>query len=55
VLFYEPEIGVQLRERHALQKDLRLAIDRGEFLLHYQPQKKMSGETIGFPRCVSLA
>jgi diguanylate cyclase (GGDEF)-like protein len=52
VLFYEPEIGVRLRERHSLQKDLRFAIDRGEFLLHYQPQKKMSGETIGFEALV---
>jgi diguanylate cyclase (GGDEF)-like protein/PAS domain S-box-containing protein len=47
-LFFEPEMGARLRERHALQEDLRSAIDRGELLLHYQPQVKMSGETIGF-------
>jgi EAL domain-containing protein (putative c-di-GMP-specific phosphodiesterase class I) len=31
-----------------VQEDLRSAIDRGELLLHYQPQLEMSGETIGF-------
>jgi EAL domain-containing protein (putative c-di-GMP-specific phosphodiesterase class I) len=47
-MFFEPEMSARLRERHALQEDLRSAIDRGELLLHYQPQVKMSGETIGF-------
>ena len=51
-LFFEPEMGARLRERHALQEDLRSAIDRGELLLHYQPQMKMSGETIGFEALV---
>ena len=51
-LFFEPEMGARLRERHALQEDLRSAIDRGELLLHYQPQKKISGETIGFEALV---
>jgi EAL domain-containing protein (putative c-di-GMP-specific phosphodiesterase class I) len=51
-LFFESEMGARLRERHALQEDLRSAIDRGELLLHYQPQKKMSGETIGFEALV---
>lgn len=48
VMFYQPEIGDRLRERRAIQEDLRSAIDRGELLLHYQPQMRMSGETIGF-------
>lgn len=47
-LFYDPEMGVRLRERHALQEDLRSAIVHDELLLHYQPQMKMSGETVGF-------
>ena len=51
-LFYEPQMGVRLRERNAMQEDLRSAIDRGELLLHYQPQMKMSGETIGFEALV---
>ena len=52
VMFFEPEMGFRLRERHALREDLRSAINRGELLLHYQPQKKMSGETIGFEALV---
>jgi diguanylate cyclase (GGDEF)-like protein/PAS domain S-box-containing protein len=51
-LFYEAEMGDRLRERHAMQEDLRLAIDRGELLLHYQPQLKMSGEIVGFEALV---
>lgn len=46
--FFEPERDMRLRERLALQNDLRLAIDRGELFLHYQPQLRMAGETIGF-------
>jgi EAL domain-containing protein (putative c-di-GMP-specific phosphodiesterase class I) len=48
VRFFEPEMDRRLRERLALQNDLRLAIDRGELFLHYQPQVRMAGETIGF-------
>jgi diguanylate cyclase (GGDEF)-like protein/PAS domain S-box-containing protein len=47
-LFFEPEMSDRLHERYILQEDLRLAIGRGELLLHYQPQVKMSGETVGF-------
>jgi diguanylate cyclase (GGDEF)-like protein/PAS domain S-box-containing protein len=48
LLFYDAEMGEVLRERRALQDDLRTAIQRDELLLYYQPQKKMSGETVGF-------
>jgi diguanylate cyclase (GGDEF)-like protein/PAS domain S-box-containing protein len=48
VLFFQPEMGTQLQERHDLQRDLRLALDRGELLLHYQPQFRITGEPIGF-------
>ncbi|HVI11390.1 MAG TPA: EAL domain-containing protein [Pseudolabrys sp.] len=48
VVFFEPEMSARLRERHALQQDLRSAIARGELLLHYQPQVRMTGEMIGF-------
>jgi EAL domain-containing protein (putative c-di-GMP-specific phosphodiesterase class I) len=51
-LFFEPEMGERLAARLALQEDLRSAIDSGELLLHYQPQMKMSGETIGFEALV---
>jgi diguanylate cyclase (GGDEF)-like protein/PAS domain S-box-containing protein len=46
--FFEAEMAVRLRERAALQADLRLAIQHNELLLHYQPQLKMTGEITGF-------
>ncbi|MBI3704781.1 MAG: EAL domain-containing protein [Rhizobiales bacterium] len=48
ILFFEPSMSIRLGERLALQGALRTAIARGELLLHYQPQVRMSGETIGF-------
>ena len=48
VIFYEPAMGEQLRERRALQDELRTAIGRDELLLHYQPQKTMVGKAVGF-------
>jgi diguanylate cyclase (GGDEF)-like protein/PAS domain S-box-containing protein len=51
-LFYESELGNRMRERQAMQEDLRSAIDRGELLLHYQPQVTMSGKTVGFEALV---
>jgi diguanylate cyclase (GGDEF)-like protein/PAS domain S-box-containing protein len=47
-VFFQPEMGVQRQERHNMQHDLRLAIDRGELLLHYQPQFQVTGKAIGF-------
>lgn len=47
-LFFQAEMGVAQQERHDLQKDLKLALDRGELLLHYQPQFRITGEAIGF-------
>ena len=48
VLFFRPEMGAALQERHDLQHDLRQAIDRNELQLHYQPQFKITGEAVGF-------
>jgi diguanylate cyclase (GGDEF)-like protein/PAS domain S-box-containing protein len=48
VRFFEAELSVRLRERRALQEDLRYAVDRGQLHLHYQPQEKMSGAVVGF-------
>lgn len=53
VRFFEAELGARLRDRRDLQKDIKLAITRGEFFLHYQPQEKMaSNETVGFEALV---
>jgi diguanylate cyclase (GGDEF)-like protein/PAS domain S-box-containing protein len=48
VLFYETEMGEQVRERRALQADLRTATENDELFLHYQPQQTIDGEAIGF-------
>jgi diguanylate cyclase (GGDEF)-like protein/PAS domain S-box-containing protein len=46
---FEPEMGERLRDRVKLHADLKSAIQENtEFVLHYQPQLKMSGEVIGF-------
>ncbi len=52
VQFFDREMDTQLHERRALQNDLRLAIDRGELTLHYQPQLRMAGGTIGLEALV---
>jgi diguanylate cyclase (GGDEF)-like protein/PAS domain S-box-containing protein len=48
VQFFVPQMGTQVRERRALQDDLRHAIAEGEFTLHYQPQFGADGQVIGF-------
>jgi diguanylate cyclase (GGDEF)-like protein len=35
--FFEPEMDAQVRERRAIERDLREALAGGEFELHYQP------------------
>ena len=48
VRFFEPEMDKRLRERYALQHDLRSAIAHGELAVHYQPQAKIGGRVFGF-------
>ncbi|QXE91624.1 GGDEF/EAL domain-containing response regulator [Geomonas subterranea] len=46
--FFTQEMNETVQERLALEGDLRVAIERGEFLLHYQPQIEMcSGKVVG--------
>ena len=46
--FYTEEMNVQAHERLALERDLRRALDREEFLLHYQPQVDLAtGKIVG--------
>lgn len=43
-----PALASRPRERFALERDLRHAVDRGELLLHYQPQLDVrTGEILG--------
>ena len=46
--FFDSDLDSRLRERHALLQDLRHAIERGELLLHYQPQARENGDIFGF-------
>ncbi len=46
--FFNPDMDRHLRERYALQHDMRSAITDGELYLHYQPQATMDGEVFGF-------
>lgn len=51
VRFFDPEMDKRLRERYALQHDLRSAMSHGELTLHYQPQAKIHGEVLASKRC----
>lgn len=46
--YFNSEMDVQVRERRAMQEDLRQAISSGEFSLHYQPQVTMNREITGY-------
>jgi diguanylate cyclase (GGDEF)-like protein len=48
IRFFEPEMDQRLRERRAMQLDLRAAIDRRELKLHFQPQALVKGEIVAF-------
>lgn len=52
VRFFEAEMDRRLREKRALQQDLRVAIASGQLLLHYQPQARIDGEIVGFEALV---
>ena len=52
VRFFELSMDKQLRERRALQQDLRSAVAREELDLHYQPQAHIGGEITGFEALV---
>jgi diguanylate cyclase (GGDEF)-like protein/PAS domain S-box-containing protein len=46
--FFTAAMDQQLRERRALQHDLRSAIESGELSLAYQPQSHIDGTVFGF-------
>ena len=46
--FFSPEMNVRAVERHKLETALRLAIERQEFVLYYQPQVDIrTGKVVG--------
>jgi diguanylate cyclase (GGDEF)-like protein len=48
VRFFQPSMDESLRERRALQHDLRSALARNELYLDYQPQADIAGNITGF-------
>ena len=47
VRFFEPQMQTELNARNALETDLRAGLERGELVLHYQPQVDDDGYLIG--------
>jgi predicted signal transduction protein with EAL and GGDEF domain len=46
--FFEAQMNLKAAERQSLESSLRLALERGEFLLHYQPKVNLgTGEITG--------
>ncbi|MDI3469064.1 MAG: diguanylate cyclase/phosphodiesterase (GGDEF & EAL domains) with PAS/PAC sensor(s) [Pseudolabrys sp.] len=52
IRFFKPDMDKQLREKRALQHDLRQALANDELELYYQPQSTMDGTIIGFEALV---
>jgi diguanylate cyclase (GGDEF)-like protein/PAS domain S-box-containing protein len=52
IRFFEMSMDQQLRDKRALQQDLRSAIARDEIVLHYQPQAHIDGHVTGFEALV---
>jgi diguanylate cyclase (GGDEF)-like protein/PAS domain S-box-containing protein len=48
IRFFTATMDQQLRDRRALERDLKLAIANGELSLEYQPQQNADGRIIGF-------
>ena len=52
IRFFEADMDKRLRERRAMQHELRSAIANGEIVLHYQPQAHIDGAITGFEALV---
>jgi diguanylate cyclase (GGDEF)-like protein/PAS domain S-box-containing protein len=52
VRFFDSEMDQRLHEKRLLQQELRNAIARDEFELHYQPQARIGAEVFGFEALV---
>ena len=44
--FFSPDLDARVRARMHLENDLRTAVDRNEFVLHYQPQIELASGRI---------
>ena len=45
--FFDPQMQTAISDRALLESDLRLALEREEFELHYQPQFALGGRIVG--------
>jgi diguanylate cyclase (GGDEF)-like protein/PAS domain S-box-containing protein len=52
IRFFELSMDTQLREKRALQQDLRKAVENRELALHYMPQTDMKRKVTGFEALV---
>ena len=52
IRFFTPAMDQQLRDRRALERELRSAVANGELFLEYQPQRHSNGKIIGFEALV---
>ena len=52
VRFFEAQMDQRLRERRALQHELRTAIEHDELRVYYQPQAAIDGRVLGFEALV---
>jgi diguanylate cyclase (GGDEF)-like protein len=48
IRFFEAEMDQQIREHHAIQLDLRTAVERNELALYFQPQARLQHEIVAF-------
>ncbi len=48
IRFFEAEMDQQIREHHAIQLDLRGAVERNELELYFQPQARLQQEIVAF-------
>ncbi len=47
IRFYDPRMQAMVAARAALERDLRLALQLNQFVLHYQPQVQRGGRVMG--------
>ena len=46
--FFEPDMNARLQARRDLERDLRKALEHGEFELHFQPLIELETHRVGF-------
>ena len=47
VCLYDPSLETKVKARAQLERDMHVALETGQFFLHYQPQVSGSGQVIG--------